>query len=88
MTINSYLAGENIYSVLCDDAHGVREAVNHLVKQGRKDIYYFTGTKSASRLAKLEGFVLGMSEHGLDPSNVIKVARGLEGGTDGVAKFW
>ncbi|HBL37214.1 MAG TPA: LacI family transcriptional regulator, partial [Firmicutes bacterium] len=86
--INSYLEGENIYSVLCDDAYGVREAVNYLVKQGRRDIYYFTDTKSASGLAKLEGFVSGMSEHGLDPSNVIQVARGLEGGAEGVAQLW
>ena len=59
--INSYLEGENIYSVLCDDAYGVREAVNYLVKQGRRDIYYFTDTKSASGLAKLEGFVFFLS---------------------------
>ena len=85
--INSYLAGENIYSVLCDDAHGVREAVNYLVKQGRKDIYYFTDTKSASGLAKLEGFVSGMNENRLDSSNVIQVTRGLQGGADGVAQL-
>ncbi|HBK68843.1 MAG TPA: LacI family transcriptional regulator [Firmicutes bacterium] len=81
--VNSFLEGDNIYSVLCDDAYGVKEAVNYLVNQGRKDIYYFTDTKSASGLAKLEGFVLGMKENGLNETNIIEVSRDLEGGIKG-----
>lgn len=85
--INSYLAGENIYSVLCDDAQGVREAVNYLVRQGRTALYYFTDTKSASGLAKKKGFITGMSENGLNPHNILEVARGLQGGADGIARI-
>ncbi|HEY8392027.1 MAG TPA: LacI family DNA-binding transcriptional regulator [Capillibacterium sp.] len=85
--INSHLAGENIYSVLCDDAHGVREAVNYLVRQGRREIYYFTDSKSASGLAKKKGFITGMIENGLNPKHILEVARGLEGGADGVNRL-
>ena len=82
--VNSLLAGDNIYSILCDDSYGVRKAVNYLVNQGRRDIYYFTDIKSASGIAKLEGFVQGMKENSLDFSNVIEVSRTLEGGGDGI----
>lgn len=57
--INSFLEGENIYSILCDEGEGIREAVNYLVKLGHRDIYYFIDTKSFSGLAKLEGFRRG-----------------------------
>ncbi len=85
--INSYLEGENIYSVVCDDAHGVKQAVNYLVAQGRKDIYYFTDTKSASGLAKVDGFVAAMREHGLNERNIIEVSRNLDGGVKGVQQL-
>ncbi len=85
--INSFLEGENIYSVVCDDAHGVKQAVNYLVAQGRKDIYYFTDTKSASGLAKVDGFVAAMREHGLNERNIIEVSRDLDGGAKGVQQL-
>ena len=85
--INGHLAGENIYSVVCDDAHGVKQAVNYLVAQGREDIYYFTDTKSASGLAKVDGFVEAMREHGLDEQNIIEVSRDLDGGVEGIQQL-
>lgn len=85
--INSFLEGENIYSVLCDDTYGVKQAVKYLVAQGRKDIYYFTDAKSASGLAKLDGFVDAMREQGLDEHNIINVSRDLEGGTNGIQQI-
>ncbi|NLY89502.1 MAG: LacI family transcriptional regulator [Firmicutes bacterium] len=85
--INSYLAGENIYSILCDEGEGVREAVNYLVKMGHRDIYYFIDTKSFSGLAKLEGFRRGARENGLDETRVLEIPRSLEGGEEGVHRL-
>lgn len=83
--VNSYLPGDNIYSVLCDDSYGVKEAVNYLIGLGHRDIYYFQDSKSFSGLAKRDGFVEGMSAHGLDADNIIEVRAGLEGGREGVS---
>lgn len=85
--INSFLEGENIYSILCDEGEGVREAVNYLVKLGHRDIYYFIDTKSFSGLAKLEGFRRGARENGLDETKVLEISRSLEGGEEGVCRL-
>ncbi|NLW08429.1 MAG: LacI family transcriptional regulator [Firmicutes bacterium] len=85
--INSFLEGENIYSILCDEGEGIREAVNYLVKLGHRDIYYFIDTKSFSGLAKLEGFRRGARENGLDERKVLEIPRSLEGGEEGVYRL-
>jgi LacI family transcriptional regulator len=40
VTVNSFLEGHNIYSVLCDDFQGIKDTVNYLVKLGHQDIFY------------------------------------------------
>lgn len=85
--INSVLTGENIYSILCDEGEGVRDAVNYLVKMGHKDIYYFIDTRSFSGLAKLKGFCRAARENGLDETKVLEISRSLAGGEEGVFRL-
>lgn len=85
--VNSFLPGENIYSILCDDAQGIEQAVDYLVRMGHKKIYYFIDTKSYSGLAKLEGFRRGMKKNSLDDTSILKIPRSLEGGEKAVFRL-
>lgn len=85
--INSQLDGENLYSVICDDARGVYDAVKMLVEKGRRDIWYFMDVKSFSGIAKVEGFKRAMMEGGLNPEAILEVSRDLAGGRDGVRRI-
>jgi LacI family transcriptional regulator len=71
--VNSFLEGRNIYSVLCDDAQGIRDTVNYLVETGHKDIFYLNDIKSSSGLSKISGFKAGMAEHALNEDNIIEM---------------
>lgn len=85
--VNSFLSGDHIYSVLCDDSHGIKEAVNYLAGLGHRDICYFNDSRSFSGLAKRDGFVEGMRVHGLDAENIVEVPAGLSGGREGVFRL-
>lgn len=85
--VNGFLEGDNIYSILCDDAQGVKEAVNYLVKLGHKDIFYLNDIKTYSGLAKMEGFKAGMMENGLNEANIVEISRSLEGGAEGIRQL-
>lgn len=87
--LNSFLEGDNIYSVLCDDLQGIKEAVLYLAKQGYdRNIFYFNDVKSFSGLAKMEGFKKGMVTLGWDnTSRIIEIDRSLEGGREGVRRL-
>jgi LacI family transcriptional regulator len=71
VTVNSFLEGHNIYSVLCDDFQGIKDTVNYLVKLGHQDIFYLNDVNSYSGLSKINGFKTGMCEHGLNENNII-----------------
>lgn len=85
--VNSLLEGNNIYSVLCDDVQGVREVVNYLVQQGRRAIYYLDDVKGSSGLAKIAGFKAGMTEHGLNEANILKMGTDPERTLSGLTRF-
>jgi DNA-binding LacI/PurR family transcriptional regulator len=85
--VNSLLEGDNVYSIVCDDVQGVREAVRYLIKNGRQEICYFNDRKSFSALAKVQGFKEEMAIQGLDGDNVVEILRSLEGGRTGVKKI-
>jgi DNA-binding LacI/PurR family transcriptional regulator len=87
LIINNYIQAANIYSILCDDAHGIREAVQYLVNLGHRHIYYFIDSRTPSALAKLKGFQQGMAAHGLDPANVIPIACSIEGAAAGFCEL-
>ncbi len=81
--VNSFLAGGNVYSVLCDDVHGVREGVRHLVEKGKRALWYLIDVKSFSGLAKLQGFKDETASKGV-LGKVIEISRSLEGGRSGI----
>ena len=83
LIINNHLSAENVYSVVCDDVLGVREAVSYLVGLGHRDIYYFMDSETPAGLAKLKGFQQGMREHGLNSDNFKKIPLSMEGGSEG-----
>lgn len=85
--VNSLLEGENIYSVVCDDLQGVKNAVDYLFQAGHREIYYLNDIKTYSGLAKIEGFIQGMRAHGLSEENILEVDRSIEGGFNGVRRL-
>lgn len=80
--LNSQVDGDNIYSVVCDDASATERMVDHMILAGRRRIAYVYDVESFSGLAKLEGYRRGMERHGCNPGGeaVIKTTAGLEGG--------
>lgn len=85
--INACLEGEPIASVLCDDAGGIRSAVDHLVCLGHKSIGFFKDVDSFSSREKLSGFQTGMICHGLNTDEIVGVACSIEGGRDGLRRI-
>lgn len=80
--LNGSLDGDNIYSVVCDDRKGVFKVVENLVQRGHKKIAYVYDVDSFSGLAKLEGFMTGMSSMNLPvkPEWIVQTKSGLDGG--------
>ena len=80
--LNSYLEGENIYSVVCDDRTATAKIVNSLYQRGHRDIVYIYDVDSFSGIAKLEGFRSEMALVGLSiqPHTIIRTESGLLGG--------
>ena len=80
--LNSFLDGENIYSVKCDDEAATEEIVESLVRRGYREIVYVYDVDSFSGLAKLDGFRAGMKEAGLEcrPYSILKTESGITGG--------
>lgn len=69
----NYLFAEekNIVRVDVDYKSGIKQAVDHLVGLGHKNIAYLNGLKEGKSEAKQEGFVEFMQEKGLDPSRIV-----------------
>ena len=63
---NGTLALPDAYSVMVDDCRGVEMAVEHLVKTGRRSLYYIKDKSTDSAAAKAKGFLSGMTAAGLD----------------------
>mgnify|MGYP000910282520 FL=1 len=80
--LNSFLDGENIYSIKCDDRAATADIVKSLAERGHREIVYIYDVDSFSGLAKLEGFRLGMKTAGLvlKPHSVVKTDSGIIGG--------
>jgi len=78
---NGKLDLPNAFSVLVDDAYGVRLAVEHLIGRGKQKLVYVKDMDTASAKAKAEGFSLAMKQHALDASGrVLETDCSLEGG--------
>ena len=63
--LNASYAGENIYSVLCDDFHATMNATQYLLDQGRKEILYLYHNRNYSGLKKLAGYKAALKNAGL-----------------------
>jgi LacI family transcriptional regulator len=85
--LNGYLEGNNIYSIVCDDAYATFNIVKHLHSKGYKDIVYFYDVESFSGLAKLQGFQKGLEDcfGKFDSPTVYQVESGIKGGYSGIA---
>lgn len=63
--MNGSLAGENLYSICCDDRSAVYNAVRALLAQGRRQIHYLYTNHSSSGNKKRRGYELAMEDAGL-----------------------
>ncbi|WP_319415916.1 LacI family DNA-binding transcriptional regulator [Marispirochaeta aestuarii] len=83
--LNRDLQGDNIWSVVCDEAQGISACVAHLSALGHRDIIYIRDTTTFSAMRKLSGFRRGMESAGLENAEaaVIETGKGIEGGING-----
>lgn len=63
--LNGYLAGRNIYSVLCDDSLAVSEMTDTLIKRGSSSPVYLYRSLSYSGKKKLAGFQEACEKNGI-----------------------
>ena len=78
---NGTLALPDAYSVMVDDCRGVEMAVEHLVKTGRRNLYYIKDKSTDSAAAKAKGFLSGMAAAGLDAEgHILETGETLEDG--------
>lgn len=62
--LNGHLAGENIYSVLCDDYQSSFDLTDEILKSGAKKPVYLYRSLSYSGRRKLTGFQAACQKHG------------------------
>ena len=85
---NGTLALPDAYSVMVDDCRGVEMAVEHLVKTGRRNLYYIKDKSTDSAAAKAKGFLSGMAAAGLDADgHVLETGETLEDGIRAVQQL-
>lgn len=63
--LNGYIEGNNIYCVLADDYQAVYEAVNQLIRSGRKKILFLCDSNSYSAICKRNGYEDALRDNGL-----------------------
>ena len=86
---NGTLALPDAYSVMVDDCRGVEMAVEHLVKTGRRNLYYIKDKSTDSAAAKAKGFLSGMAAAGLDADgHVLETGETLEDGIRAVQQLF
>jgi len=78
--INESYSGENVYSLLCDEELGVKEAVRYLFGLGHTRFAFVKQADTYSARRKQNGFRLGLDEAGLDKEDhpVFQIAPGIE----------
>lgn len=78
---NGSLPLPNASSVLVDDRRGTALAVEHLVAQGRRNLFYVKDKPTDSARDKRDGFLQAMEKAGLDTAGrVIETGESLEDG--------
>lgn len=78
--VNEKLEGENIYSLICNEGKGIREAVTRLYEKGHRNFVYIKAGDTYSAGRKLKGFLDARIELDLPPSMsvVLETTTGLE----------
>lgn len=85
---NGTLALPDAYSVMVDDCRGVEMAVEHLVKTGRRNLYYIKDKSTDSAAAKAKGFLSGTAAAGLDADgHILETGETLEDGIRAVQQL-
>ena len=79
---------ENLLRKMVDDCRGVEMAVEHLVKTGRRNLYYIKDKSTDSAAAKAKGFLSGMAAAGLDAEgHILETGETLEDGIRAVQQL-
>lgn len=78
--VNENLKGDNIYSIICDESHGISMAVNHLYSLGHRSMAYVKVSSTFSAERKLNGFVKSSEVYNdlETEGRVIEVKQGLQ----------
>lgn len=78
--VNERIEGENIYSIICNEAKGIRQTVLRLYKSGHRRFVYVKAGDTYSAGRKLKGFLDACSELGLSgkDSHVLETDTSLE----------
>lgn len=86
---NGKLDLPNSYSVLVDDRYGISLAVEHLLQNGHKELYYLKDMDTVSARLKSEGFVSELEKCGFQDARrrVIQTELSIEGGMKAVERL-
>ncbi len=78
--LNGYTEGRNIYSTMCDDRGGMKNAVQKLYESGARKFLYVYSSASYSGLRKIEGIESGCKKCGIPASDlrIIKCEKDFE----------
>lgn len=76
---NGRLGLANASSVCLDDEAGAALAVEHLVRQGRRELWYVKDLPTAGAIAKRDGFLKACEKHGVR-GRVLEAPFSVEGG--------
>ncbi len=80
--INGYAKLDNVYCVYCDDEAALADTVGELVLSGHKKIMYVYDALTPSALAKLSGYVRGLTENKISYNEdlVVRASKTIDGG--------
>ena len=86
---NGRLGLPNSYSVLVDDRHGAGLAAEHLLRQGRRSLYFLKDIETASADAKSAGFLDALGRAGVDGAQdfVLRTQQSIQGGMNAVRRL-
>lgn len=90
VTVNSRVEVDNVYSVLCDEASGIKECTNLLIDSKHTNILYLYDKLNASGRQKLQGYETALASKGLKSNThqvVISHKRDLQSAQDTVTKL-
>ncbi len=87
--VNGNVEGENIYSIVCDDAYAIYTTTKYLFDKGHSNIVYIYDVDTFSGYEKLKGFKKIMMDRGIDTrgERIIKTEKGIVGGYKALEKI-